>query len=89
MTFPLKNKKETLVHLANKVNYAMLGDLNVAQMEHSFGDLMISSRESEIGVDLVSTYTIGMSYLENVVCLSMEEVGKILDIFITMGPTRI
>lgn len=84
--FPLEDKKETPVLLAKKVRYAMSRALNVVQTEHSYGDLMLASRASEIGVDPASAYMVEMAYLERLFRLSTAEALGFLDRFTAMGP---
>jgi len=84
--FPLEDKKETPVLLAKKVRYAMSRALNVVQTEHSYGDLMLASRASEIGVDPASAYMVEMAYLERLFRLSIAEALGFLDRFTAMGP---
>jgi lysophosphatidylcholine acyltransferase/lyso-PAF acetyltransferase len=84
--FPLEDKKETPVLLAKKVRYAMSRALNVVQTEHSYGDLMLASRASEIGMDPASAYMVEMAYLERLFRLSIAEALGFLDRFTAMGP---
>jgi len=84
--FPLEDKKESPIHLAKKVRYAMSRALNVVQTEHSYGDLMLASRASEIGMQPASAYMVEMAYLERLFRLSIAEALGFLDRFTAMGP---
>lgn len=84
--FPLEDKKETPVHLAKRVRHAMSRALNVVQTEHSYGDLMVASKVSEIGVGPASAYMLEMAELERLFRLSIAEALGFLDRFTAMGP---
>eukprot|EP01018_Ginkgo_biloba_P018853 Gb_21577 [translate_table: standard] len=86
--FPSTSKSESPLHFAQKVSYAMSRSLNVVQTEHSYSDLMLASRASEIGVDPPSSYIVGMAKLERSFRLSMAEAIGFLDRFAAMGPDQ-
>ncbi|KAK9147675.1 hypothetical protein Scep_006432 [Stephania cephalantha] len=68
---PLENKKENTVNFAQRTSYAMANALNVVQTSHSYGDVMLLTKASE------------MKQLFNITKL---EAVEFLDRFLSMNP---
>ncbi|XP_077248128.1 lysophospholipid acyltransferase LPEAT2-like isoform X2 [Tasmannia lanceolata] len=83
---PLKNKKENAVHFAEQTSYAIASALNVVQTSHSYGDLMLLTRASEMKQDRASDYLVEMAWAESVFNISSQEAVEFLDTFLAMNP---
>lgn len=83
--FPLEGKQESVVNFAKRTSYAMAKALNVVQTLHSYGDLMLLSRASELKddctIDLVE-----MASTEIVSSITTSEAMELLDQFFCMNP---
>ncbi|XP_006828904.2 lysophospholipid acyltransferase LPEAT2 isoform X1 [Amborella trichopoda] len=84
--FPLASKKESAVGLAERTSYAIASALNVIQTSHSYGDLMLLTRASELGLDKPSSYMVEMAKMERVFNMNTQEAVELLDKFFAMNP---
>ncbi|KAJ6840497.1 lysophospholipid acyltransferase LPEAT2 isoform X1 [Iris pallida] len=82
--FPLESKQESAVHLAERTRYAMARSLNVVQTSHSYADLILHTRASELkdncSIDLVEMASAEIS------SMTTTEAMELLDRFFSMNP---
>ncbi|KAF9614793.1 hypothetical protein IFM89_020647 [Coptis chinensis] len=83
---PLENKKETVVHFAQRTSYALANALNVVQTSHSYGDLMLLTKAAEAKQEKASSYMVEMAMVESTLNISTVEAVEFLDIFLSMNP---
>ncbi|KAK9103471.1 hypothetical protein Sjap_020725 [Stephania japonica] len=53
---PLENKKENTVNFAQRTSYAIADALNVVHTSHSYGDVMLLTKASEMKQEILSRY---------------------------------
>ncbi|KAH7577825.1 hypothetical protein JRO89_XS01G0304400 [Xanthoceras sorbifolium] len=94
VVFPNNNKKENALHFAEKTSHAIASALNVVQTSHSYGDVMLYMRASQLKQEKASIYMVEMARVESVSpydemplfhISSLEAVG-FLDKFLSMNP---
>ncbi|KAJ6836831.1 lysophospholipid acyltransferase LPEAT2 isoform X1 [Iris pallida] len=82
--FPLESKQESAVHFAERTSYAMARALNVVQTSHSYADVMLFTRASELkdncSIDLVEMASTQIS------SITTSEAMELLDQFFSMNP---
>eukprot|EP00252_Welwitschia_mirabilis_P009083 TRINITY_DN2137_c0_g1_i1.p1 TRINITY_DN2137_c0_g1~~TRINITY_DN2137_c0_g1_i1.p1 ORF type:complete len:555 (-),score=78.18 TRINITY_DN2137_c0_g1_i1:77-1741(-) len=71
---------------AKKVRNEISKTLNVVQTEHSYGDVILVTKASDIGLLGASSYMVEMANLERVLHLSIQEALGFLDKYIVLGP---
>lgn len=84
--FPTESKMGNPAFYARKVGYAMAKAINVVQTEHSYGDLILASRASHIGLVPPSAYVVEMAKMERLFELSTREAIVFLERFAAMHP---
>ncbi|WOL13147.1 lysophospholipid acyltransferase LPEAT2 [Canna indica] len=86
VVFPDESKHQNVVNFAERTSYAMAHALNVLQTSHSFGDMMLFARASELGKERCSNYMVEMAWAENSFNISTSEAMVLLDQFLAMNP---
>ncbi|CAL9126912.1 unnamed protein product [Musa textilis] len=86
VVFPDERKQQNTVHFAETTSYAMANALNVLQTSHSFGDMMLSARATELTKEGGSNYMVEMAWVENSFNISSSEAVLLLDQFLAMNP---
>ncbi|XP_077239446.1 calcineurin B subunit-like protein [Tasmannia lanceolata] len=85
---PLENKKENAIHFAERTRHAIASSLNVIQTSHSYGDLLLLTRASEMRQDKAAAYMVEMAWAESAFNITSLEAVKFLDMFLAMNPDR-
>ncbi|XP_020243252.1 lysophospholipid acyltransferase LPEAT2 isoform X2 [Asparagus officinalis] len=83
---PLEIKQESAVHFAERTSYAMARALNVVQTSHSYGDMMLLTRASQLTREKCSTYMVEMALTESSFGITTSEAMELLDQFFAMNP---
>ncbi|XP_072968174.1 lysophospholipid acyltransferase LPEAT2-like [Typha angustifolia] len=83
---PLETKHHNAVQFAERTSYAMGCALNVLQTSHSYGDLMILTRATELGKDNCPNYMVEIAQVESSFNISTSEAMEILNQFFAMKP---
>ncbi|XP_072969123.1 lysophospholipid acyltransferase LPEAT2-like [Typha angustifolia] len=83
---PLESKKDNAVNFSRRTSCAMSCALNVLQTSHSYGDLMILTRASELAKNKCTNYTVEMAWIESNFNISTSEAVELLDQFFAMNP---
>ncbi|XP_011034966.1 PREDICTED: lysophospholipid acyltransferase LPEAT2-like isoform X2 [Populus euphratica] len=83
---PLDNCKENPSHFAKRTSNAIASALNVVQTNHSYGDLMLLMKASELKQEKPSSYMVEMAKVESLFHISSLEAVNFLDKFLSMNP---
>ncbi|XP_058105606.1 lysophospholipid acyltransferase LPEAT2 isoform X3 [Magnolia sinica] len=83
---PLDNKKENAGHFAERTSFAIASALNVIQTSHSYGDLMLLTKASELRQYNASSYMVEMAWVDSTFNISTLEAMEFLDKFLAMNP---
>ncbi|WOL05269.1 hypothetical protein Cni_G13996 [Canna indica] len=86
VVLPDESKQQNAVHFAERTSYAMASALNVLQTSHSFGDMLLVARASEIAKEKSSNYMVEMGWVETSFNISTSEAMLLLDQFLAMNP---
>ncbi|KAL5792524.1 hypothetical protein ACOSP7_001118 [Xanthoceras sorbifolium] len=86
VVFPNNNKKENALHFAEKTSHAIASALNVVQTSHSYGDVMLYMRASQLKQEKASIYMVEMARVESLFHISSLEAVGFLDKFLSMNP---
>ncbi|XP_042468818.1 lysophospholipid acyltransferase LPEAT2-like [Zingiber officinale] len=84
--FPDESKQQNITKFSDRTSNAMSRALNVLQTTHSFGDMILFSRASELGKERCSNYMVEMGWVENSFNISTSEAVVLLDKFLAMDP---
>ncbi|XP_074565222.1 lysophospholipid acyltransferase LPEAT2 [Curcuma longa] len=84
--FPDESKQQNVTKFSDRTSNAMSRALNVLQTTHSFGDMILFSRASELGKERCSNYMVEMAWVENSFNISTSEAVVLLDKFLAMDP---
>ncbi|CAK7347974.1 unnamed protein product [Dovyalis caffra] len=83
---PLDNCKENPSHFAKRTGHAIASALNVVQTYHSYGDLMLLMKASELKQEKPSSYMVEMAKVESLFHISSLEAVDFLQKFLSMNP---
>ncbi|KAJ6328517.1 hypothetical protein OIU77_010247 [Salix suchowensis] len=83
---PLDNCKENPAQFAKRTSHAIASALNVAQTNHSYGDLMLLVKASELKQVKPSSYMVEMAKVESLFHISGLEAVNFLEKFLSMNP---
>ncbi|KAB5527019.1 hypothetical protein DKX38_020866 [Salix brachista] len=83
---PLDNCKENPAQFAKRTSHAIASALNVVQTNHSYGDLMLLVKASELKQVKPSSYMVEMAKVESLFHISGLEAVNFLDKFLSMNP---
>ncbi|KAK0582567.1 hypothetical protein LWI29_027142 [Acer saccharum] len=86
VVFPSNNQKENALHFAEKTSHALASALNVVQTSHSYGDVMLYMRASQLKQEKASIYMVEMARVESLFHISSVEAVGFLDKFLSMNP---
>ncbi|CAL9189404.1 unnamed protein product [Musa hybrid cultivar] len=86
VVFPDESKQQNTVHFAERTSYSMANALNVLPTSHSFGDMILLTRASELAKERCSNYMVEMAWVENSFNISTSEAVVILERFLSMNP---
>ncbi|CAA7016947.1 unnamed protein product [Microthlaspi erraticum] len=84
--YPNENQKQNAVRLSKKTSNAIATSLNVVQTSHSYGDLMILNRASELKLENPSNYMVEMAKVDSLFHVSSVEAMRFLETFSSMNP---
>ncbi|ESQ39199.1 hypothetical protein EUTSA_v10001388mg [Eutrema salsugineum] len=84
--YPSDNQKQNAVRLSQKTSHAIATSLNVVQTSHSYGDLMLLNRATELKLQNPSNYMVEMARVESLFHVSSVEAVRFLDTFSSMNP---
>ncbi|KAJ6675465.1 hypothetical protein OIU85_011606 [Salix viminalis] len=83
---PLDNCKENPAQFAKRTSHAIASALNVVQTNHSYGDLMLLVKASELKQVKPSSYMVEMAKVESLFRISGLEAMNFLEKFLSMNP---
>ncbi|KAG6665488.1 hypothetical protein I3843_02G142200 [Carya illinoinensis] len=83
---PLTNRKESIIHLAERTSHAIATALNVTETSHSYGDLMLLTKALQSRQEKPSSYMVEMARVESLFHISSLEAVDFLDKFLSMNP---
>ncbi|KAJ6400469.1 hypothetical protein OIU84_016006 [Salix udensis] len=83
---PLDNCKENPAQFAKRTSHAIASALNVVQTNHSYGDLMLLVKASELKQVKPSSYMVEMAKVESLFRISGLEAVNFLEKFLSMNP---
>ncbi|XP_040999443.1 lysophospholipid acyltransferase LPEAT2-like [Juglans microcarpa x Juglans regia] len=83
---PLTNRKESIIHLAERTSHAIATALNVTETSHSYGDLMLLTKALQSKQEKPSSYMVEMARVESLFHISSLEAVDFLDKFLSMNP---
>ncbi|GLT39485.1 hypothetical protein SLA2020_136730 [Shorea laevis] len=86
VVMPPDRQKQNVIHFAEKTSHAMATALNVVQTAHSYGDLMLLMRASELKQENPRMYMVEMARIESFFHISSLEAVDFLDKFLSMNP---
>ncbi|OWM64981.1 lysophospholipid acyltransferase LPEAT2 isoform X2 [Punica granatum] len=86
VVFPLENQKEIPTRFAKRTRQVLARALNVAQTSHSFGDIMLLTKASELQQENPSNYLVEMAQVESLFHINSLEAVNFLDKFLSMKP---
>ncbi|KAK2650475.1 hypothetical protein Ddye_017964 [Dipteronia dyeriana] len=86
VVFPSNNQKENALHFAEKTSHVLASALNVVQTSHSYGDVMLYTRASQLKHEKASIYMVEMARVESLFHISSLEAVGFLDKFLSMNP---
>ncbi|XP_009133738.1 lysophospholipid acyltransferase LPEAT2 isoform X1 [Brassica rapa] len=84
--YPNDNHKQNAVRLSQKTSHAIATSLNVVQTSHSYGDLMLLNKASELKLENPSNYMVEMAKVESLFHVSNSEAVRYLETFSSMNP---
>lgn len=84
--YPSDTQKQNAVRLSQKTSHAIATSLNVVQTSHSYGDLMLLNRASELKLENPSNYMVEMAKVASLFNISSLEAVRYLDTFSSMNP---
>ncbi|KAF3508497.1 hypothetical protein F2Q69_00002312 [Brassica cretica] len=84
--YPNDNHKQNAARLSQKTSHAIAASLNVVQTSHSYGDLMLLNKASELKLENPSNYMVEMTKVESVFHVSNSEAVRYLETFSSMNP---
>nr|VDC90485.1 unnamed protein product [Brassica oleracea] len=84
--YPNDNHKQNAARLSQKTSHAIAASLNVVQTSHSYGDLMLLNKASELKLKNPSNYMVEMAKVESVFHVSNSEAVRYLETFSSMNP---
>ncbi|KAG2309683.1 hypothetical protein Bca4012_081406 [Brassica carinata] len=84
--YPSDTQKQNAVRLSQKTSHAIATSLNVVQTSHSYGDLMLLNRASELKLENPSNYMVEMAKVASLFHISSLEAVRYLDTFSSMNP---
>lgn len=83
---PPDDQKENAVNFAERTSNAIASALNVVETCHSYGDLMLLTRASQLKKDQPSRYMVEMARVESLFHIGNLEAVDFLDKFLSMNP---
>lgn len=83
---PLENMKENAVQLSGRTSHAIATALNVVQTSHSYVDMLLYARASELKQEKPWLYMVEMAWVGPAFHLSTFEALDLLDVFLLMNP---
>ncbi|KAL1195079.1 Lysophospholipid acyltransferase LPEAT2 [Cardamine amara subsp. amara] len=84
--YPSDNQKQNAVRLSQKTSHEIATSLNVVQTSHSYGDLMLLNRASELKLENPSNYMVEMARVDSLFHVGSLEAVRYLDTFVSMNP---
>ncbi|CAE6051897.1 unnamed protein product [Arabidopsis arenosa] len=84
--YPSEKQKQNAVRLSQKTSHAIATSLNVVQTSHSYADLMLLNRATELKLENPSNYMVEMARVESLFHVSSLEATRFLDTFVSMIP---
>ncbi|WZY91126.1 hypothetical protein YC2023_047861 [Brassica napus] len=84
--YPSDTQKQNAVRLSQKTSHAIATSLNVVQTSHSYGDLMLLNRATELKLENPSNYMVEMAKVASLFHISSLEAVRYLDTFSSMNP---
>ncbi|CAN6836431.1 unnamed protein product [Brassica oleracea] len=84
--YPSDTQKQNAVRLSQKTSHAIATSLNVVQTSHSYGDLMLLNRATELKLENPSNYMVEMAKVASLFHISSLEAVRYLDTFFSMNP---
>ncbi|KAG6546184.1 hypothetical protein Mapa_012219 [Marchantia paleacea] len=88
VVYPTKKDLDDPVAFAQKVRFLMAGALNVPETEHTYGDLMLAVRSSELKLYPATASMVEMGRMEKLFHLTTQEVKEYLEKFHKMDTNR-
>lgn len=86
--FPSQREKDHAAFFAKKVKNVMARAMNVAETNHSYGDLILSTKASELNLSPTSAYMVEMATMEKLFHISTHEAKDFLEKFGAMYPSN-
>ncbi|XXG67118.1 hypothetical protein AAC387_Pa06g0536 [Persea americana] len=83
---PLDNKIDNAAHFAERTRYAIASKLNVALTSHSYGDLILLTKASQLKQENPSLYLVEMAWVKKAFNISTSEAAEFLEKFLSMSP---
>ncbi|KAF3547024.1 hypothetical protein DY000_02002538 [Brassica cretica] len=80
------DRKWNFIIATEAINHAIAASLNVVQTSHSYGDLMLLNKASELKLENPSNYMVEMAKVESVFHVSNSEAVRYLETFSSMNP---
>nr|QZA74856.1 acyl-CoA:lysophospholipid acyltransferase 2c [Camelina sativa] len=84
--YPSEKQKQNAVRLSQKTSHAIAASLNVVQTSHSYADLMLLNKATELKLENPSNYMVEMAKVESLFHISSLEATRFLDTFVSMNP---
>ncbi|KAL0711367.1 hypothetical protein Bca4012_018345 [Brassica carinata] len=84
--YPNDNQRRNAVRLSQKTSHAIAASLNVVPTSHSYGDLLLLHKASELKLENPSNYMVEMAKVESLFHLSNSEAVRYLETFSSMNP---
>ncbi|KAL2608441.1 hypothetical protein R1flu_027014 [Riccia fluitans] len=88
VVYPTKKDLDDPVAFAQKVRFIMAGALNVPETEHTYGDLMLAVKSSELKLYPATASMVEMGRMEKLFHLTTPEVKDYLEKFHRMDTNR-
>ncbi|CAM6085757.1 unnamed protein product [Calypogeia fissa] len=88
VVYPTKREIDNAGAFAERVRFVMAAALNVPETEHTYGDLMLAVRSSELKLNPATTMMVEMGRMERLFRLTTTEVNEYLDKFVKMDTTH-
>ncbi|KAJ7519985.1 hypothetical protein O6H91_20G062400 [Diphasiastrum complanatum] len=86
--YPSEAESQHPIEFAEKVRYEMATVLNVPETEHTYGDLMLLTKASELKLIPATSSMVEMGRVGKIFHLTTSEVKDYLNHFVAMGPNK-